>query len=120
MKQLVLAALIALPLPAAAQEEGSDLMKRGLQLFFDGLHEEMEPALRELDLLMDDFGPALRDFATEMGPALRELLAEVEDWSVYEAPEVLPNGDILIRRKPEAPPLPRRAPMIAPPEEIEL
>ena len=120
MKPIALALLIAMPLPAAAQDEGSDLMKRGLQLFFDGLQDEMEPALRELDLLMDEFGPALRDFATQMGPALRDLLAEVEDWSLYEAPEVLPNGDILIRRKPEAPPLPRRAPMIEPPEDIEL
>jgi len=31
------------------------------------------------------------------------VLEEVEDWSQYEAPEVQPNGDIIIRRKPDAP-----------------
>jgi hypothetical protein len=35
----------------------------------------------------------------EMGPALAELAAEVKDWSVYEMPEILPNGDIIIRKK---------------------
>jgi hypothetical protein len=25
----------------------------------------------------------------------------VEDWSVYEMPEILPNGDIIIRKKPK-------------------
>ena len=36
-----------------------------------------------------------------MGPALGSILESVEDWSVYEAPEILPNGDIIIKRKPE-------------------
>lgn len=38
-----------------------------------------------------------------MGPKLRAVLEDVEDWSVYEAPEVLDNGDIIIRRKPDVP-----------------
>jgi hypothetical protein len=38
-----------------------------------------------------------------MGPKLRAVLDDVEDWSVYSPPEVLPNGDIIIRRKPDAP-----------------
>ena len=39
----------------------------------------------------------------EMGPALAEIADKVEDWSRYEAPEILPNGDIIIRRKPDLP-----------------
>lgn len=76
------------------------LMERGAQLFFRGLMEEMEPALGELEQLMEEMEPALRSFAQEMGPGLRSLLDQVDDWTQYEMPEVLPNGDIIIRRKP--------------------
>jgi hypothetical protein len=65
--------------------------------------EEMGPALRELEGLADNLQPALRSFAKEMGPALRDLLDTVEDWSAYEPPIILPNGDILLKRKPDMP-----------------
>jgi len=55
----------------------------------------------------------LRSFAQEMGPALGALLEQVEDWSIYEPPVILPNGDIIIRRKPEAPD-------IAPEEPVDI
>lgn len=99
---LVCSSLMATP-ARAQEDQGLSLMERGAQLFFEGLMKEMEPAIEEFQGLTDDLGPALRDFAAEMGPKLSELLSEVEDWSVYEAPEVLENGDIIIRRKPEAP-----------------
>lgn len=84
--------------------EGLSLMERGARLFMEGILREMEPALDELQGFADDLGPSLRSFAAEMGPALRELLQEVEDWSAYEKPEMLDNGDIIIRRKrPETP-----------------
>jgi len=70
-------------------------------MFLDGMMQEMSPALEDLSELGEKIGPALRDFANEMGPALGSILESVEDWSVYEAPEILPNGDILIKRKPE-------------------
>ncbi len=91
--------------PAAAQEEGEgkSLMEQGAELFFDGLRQELDPALRELSELSDEFGPAMRDFAVEMGPKLRGLMENVEDWSAYQAPEILPNGDIIMRRKPDHP-----------------
>ncbi|SIS79022.1 hypothetical protein SAMN05421759_103291 [Roseivivax lentus] len=100
----VLAVALCLALtPAAAQEaeeeRGLSLMERGLSLFFDGLRQEAEPALTELQRLMEEFEPAMRAFADEMGPALRELMAEVEDWSSYHPPEMLDNGDIIIRKK---------------------
>lgn len=101
--------------PVYADEEPS-LMERGAQLFFEGLMQEMAPALDDLAELMEEAGPALQAFITEMGPKLRSVLEEVEDWSVYSAPEVLPNGDIIIRRKPD---LPHDAPEQAPPAEPE-
>ncbi|NNE51576.1 MAG: hypothetical protein HKN30_04150 [Sulfitobacter sp.] len=101
---LVLIATIAAPQAYAQDpEDGLSLMERGAQLFMEGILKEMEPAIDELSELRDQMGPALRNFAQEMGPKLTELLEEVEDWSAYEAPEVLPNGDIIIRRKPDLP-----------------
>jgi hypothetical protein len=82
-----------------ANPPGLTLMERGALMFMEGILKEMEPAIDELSELTDQMGPALKSFAEEMGPKLTEMLAEVEDWSTYEAPEVLPNGDIIIRRK---------------------
>lgn len=108
MKQILLpAALIALiSSPLAAQEaEGEDsgpsLMERGAELFWEGLCQEMAPALEDLQGMMEEIGPAMGAFLAEMGPALAEIAKEVEDWSVYEMPEILPNGDIIIRKKPK-------------------
>ena len=89
--------------PAVAQDDGTSLMEEGAKLFFRGLMEEVEPALRGLEDLADDLEPALRQFAQEMGPALHGLLEEVEDWSLYDPPVILPNGDILLKRKPDSP-----------------
>ena len=79
--------------PAFAQDtpepEGRDLMSEALRLFMRGLLQEMEPA-------MDDFSALL------------------DNLDAYHAPEVLPNGDIIIRRKT---PL---DPEESDPEEIEL
>jgi hypothetical protein len=105
MKNLALiCVLICSPALASAQavpDTGPSLMERGAQMFLDGMMQEMSPALEDLSELGEKIGPALRDFANEMGPALGSILESVEDWSVYEAPEILPNGDILIKRKPE-------------------
>ncbi|MFD2854436.1 hypothetical protein [Seohaeicola zhoushanensis] len=110
------AALAAAPALAeeAGEPEGRSLMERGMQLFFEGLKDEMSPALRDLGALADEIGPPMQRFLSEMGPALAGILARVEDWTQYEAPEILPNGDIIIRRKPEAPPAP-----VAPEEKVK-
>lgn len=107
MKQIIALPLVSLMLtsPLMAQEEGPTLMERGAQFFFEGLMQEMAPALDDMAKLMEQAGPALQNFVSEMGPKLLTMLEEVEDWSVYEAPEVLPNGDIIIRRKPDVPEL---------------
>jgi len=68
--------------------EGLNLMEEGAKLFFRGLMSEMEPALNDLQGLAD-----------QMGPAFEELQGMIGDFTNYHAPEVLPNGDIIIRRK---------------------
>jgi len=52
-----------------------------------------------------------------MGPAFIALTEKMGDMSHYELPEMLPNGDIILRRKPEATPIDPAAPR---PEDIEL
>lgn len=115
MKSILLIASLGLSAPAYAQDtsdEGLSMMERGAQLLMEGLLQEMEPALDDLKELAEEFGPALESFSAQMGPALRGLLAEVEDWSVYHPPEMLENGDIIIRRK--APDEPELAPEVEP------
>jgi len=95
-------------------EDGLNLMEEGAKLLFRGLMSEMEPALDEMGRALQDIEPALR----QMGPVLRELVAMMGDIENYEAPVRMPNGDILIRRKPGAPPVPEATPPA--PGEIEL
>lgn len=105
MRQLLLigASTICLSFPATAQEaeedDGFSLMERGAQLFFEGIMREMEPAMKDLKGLAENMEPALRQFVEEMGPAFADILGEIEDLSAYHPPEILPNGDIIIRRK---------------------
>lgn len=102
MKHAVLILALALaPLPALAQEspapeaeEGPSLMERGLALFFEGFHQELEPAL-------EGMGDAL----TELQPALDSMMGMIDDMTNYTMPEMLENGDIIMRRKPDAPPV---------------
>ncbi len=98
---LVLATSLAAPLHAQEGDvdTGLSLMEEGAKLFFRGIMEEMEPAMEDLRGLADDMEPALRSFVDDMGPALAELLNKIGDLSVYHPPEVLPNGDIILRRK---------------------
>lgn len=98
------ASLLAMPVTAQdageeAPEDGGGLMKRGAQMFFEGLMGELDPALRELEDLAGEMQPALRSFGEEMGPALQDLMGKVKDWSVYHPPEMLENGDIILRRR---------------------
>ena len=105
MKHAVLMlTLMLIALPARAQEapalppadgnvaEGVDLLQRGMRSILDGLFTEMQPAI-------EDVSRAL----TEMRPMAEKLLGMIDDIGNYEAPVVLENGDILIRRKPAAP-----------------
>ena len=108
MKPIFFAVILSLAVTRAfaAEEDpapGMSLMDRGAQLFLEGLKHEMAPAVDGLQDLLAETGPSLRNFMLEMGPTLRDLGAQIEDWSVYEASEILPNGDIIMRRKLDAP-----------------
>ena len=95
------AVIAATPLQVGAQkqEEGLSLMEEGAKLFLKGILQEMEPALDGLQGLTGEMGPALKQFVDEMGPGFVELLGKIDDFSAYHPPEILPNGDIIIRRK---------------------
>ncbi|WP_321365797.1 AAA+ family ATPase [uncultured Celeribacter sp.] len=88
MKKIALIPMLFLAAPALAEdapsdaEEGWNLLREGSKLLLEHLFEEMGPALEELE----------------------ELEGYVDDLNAYEAPVILPNGDILIRRKPEVTP----------------
>lgn len=106
MKQRLLAAglCVAVSLSGSAgwaeeEAEGRSLMEEGALLFFKGLQEEMAPALEGLQSFMEDAGPSIQAFMLEMGPKLGEVFSQVQDWSQYHAPEMLPNGDIILRKK---------------------
>ena len=100
MKHAVLMLMLSLPVqaqeapaqPPGGVEEGVDLLQRGMRSILDGLFTEMQPAI-------EDMSRAL----TEMKPMADQLFRLIDDIGNYEAPVVLDNGDILIRRKPAAP-----------------
>lgn len=104
MKRFLIPVLLALPLPALAQsvedsQDGIGMIERGLGIIGENLRREFGP---DLERLAGEMGGVLSD----MAPMLRDLAVLVDDLSNYEAPERLANGDVLIRRKPDAPPPP--------------
>lgn len=111
MKKFILILALASPLPALAQdapggevEEGLSLLEQGAQLLLRGMMSEMEPALQ-------DMASALK----EAEPMLRDMLAMMDDLTNYHPPEMMPNGDIILRRK-----LPGDTPPALPDGEVEL
>ena len=101
---ILLCAALAAPVAAQAQSEseggqGRSLMEEGARLFLKGLQQQMEPALEEFEGFAREIGPQMQSFFLEMGPAFKSLMDEVQDWSAYHPPEMLPNGDIILRRK---------------------
>ena len=77
MKPFLTVIFLCIAMPVHAQDEGSsgrDLMAEALRLFMQGFMAEMEPALEDLQGFVDNL-------------------------NAYHPPEVLPNGDIIIRRK---------------------
>lgn len=76
------------PAPDAPQAEQStplfDMVERLLRRFIT----DVEPQLRALE----------HSFA-DLEPEMQRLLGELRDMTQYHPPEVLPNGDIVIRRR---------------------
>jgi len=80
----ILLLMISVTAPAAAQDapsRESDQMSEGMSLLEEGTRMLLEGLMQEL------------------GPALRDLEEKIDDLNAYLPPEVLPNGDIIIRRK---------------------
>ncbi|MCY1127356.1 hypothetical protein OU426_10875 [Frigidibacter sp. RF13] len=76
-------------------EEGMSLIDEGIKIILRALLDDVQPKMEELQKGLDE---AL----AEMGPALKDLLLKIDDFRNYHPPEVLPNGDIIIRRKTPA------------------
>ena len=124
-------ALCLIAAPALAEEpevtpksgdEGFSLMEEGMKLVMRGMMQEMQPALDEMGKALEEAGPALEGLGAEIGPKLRQLITMIDDIKNYDAPVMLPNGDILIRRNAPLPPkMDRQAdPKPGPNGEIEL
>ncbi|MFK7763050.1 MAG: hypothetical protein AB8B62_07295 [Roseobacter sp.] len=112
MRRIFVAIFISVCLghPLFAQDDDAgSFWERSTQQFLENLFQDMEPAWQDM-----------QDFLEQMGPAMMGLMDEVKDWSMYETPEILENGDIIMRRKPQnsekAVPIPMPEPM----PQIEL
>lgn len=97
------------PGPRDDMAAGRSLVERGAELFLRGLMDEVGPQL-------DEMQQGLSAAAKELGPKLTQLLDLIDDVKNYQAPERLPNGDVIIRRVPGAPPPP---PLPAPDDRAE-
>jgi hypothetical protein len=98
MKQIVLclmfaaSPLLAEETPAPNEgERGISLMQQGAELLLNHMMSKVEPSLQ-------DMAEALR----QAQPKITEILAMIDDIRNYHAPEKLPNGDIILRRKTPA------------------
>jgi hypothetical protein len=89
-------AIAALVISLAAVPAQGDSSDDGDQ----NLRERIDEAFREL---MDQMRPALDEFLETL-----QTLEEIDSLEHYQRPEILPNGDIIIRRRPDAPPLPQK------------
>jgi hypothetical protein len=110
------------PRAPRADGDGISLAQEGAKLILRGLMTEMQPALDEMARSLDEVGPKLEGLGDELAPKLRQLVAMIDDFKNYDAPVMLPNGDILIRRN--APLVPRPSlpdvPLPGPKGEIDL
>ena len=85
------------PMPPAQDEPQQDAPTPFADLFerlLRGFLSEAEPQLRELE----------RGFSA-LEPEIQRFLDELRGMTQYHPPEILPNGDILIRRREDTPPL---------------
>ncbi len=107
MKKLLAAIFLSFSAQVVAAQEAEDdgfsLMEQGARMFLQGIMTEMQPALDNMQKLADELEPALREIIDDMGPAFVELFGMIDDLSYYAPPVFLPNGDIILRRLPDAP-----------------
>lgn len=70
------------------------------------LADQLEKFEREADELSEQALKTVEDFIKLLEPMLDRLSFFIDDLPSYHAPETLPNGDIIIRRKREGEKLP--------------
>jgi hypothetical protein len=75
---------------------------------------DWEKLRKGLEELSEDTQKFFESWVDDLGPLFNSLSDKIDDLSDYEKPEVLPNGDIIIRRKPK----PRVPVELKPPIEI--
>jgi hypothetical protein len=92
---IVAAGLAIAPAYGGSADTGADTENRPLS-------EQLDEAFRGL---MEQMKPALDEFLETL-----EVLEGIDSIEHYQRPEILPNGDIIIRRREDAPPLPRPLP----------
>jgi hypothetical protein len=110
------------PVVPEAEDEGFSLMEEGMKLVMRGMMDEMQPAIDEMGKALEEAKPALESLGAEIGPKIGQLIALIDDIGNYEAPAMLPNGDILIRRTAPLVPKfePKTLPQPGPNGEIDL
>lgn len=91
------------PPPAPVQEAPdpapADDLEAGIENFMRNLMTEAQPELQGL-------GDQLSGLVGKLGPVLGDVAEMIDDVRNYQAPERLENGDIIIRRRADAPPPP--------------
>lgn len=103
MKQIAIPALVLMlsATPGVAQDGDNDI-RDGLDMFSEGARTLMEGLLDEMRPMLEEAQPFFED---EVAPFFANLWTLIDDVTAYELPERLPNGDIIIRRSPDAPPI---------------
>ncbi len=92
MRSLAIILAISVPFSANAEERVPPTPQERL--------EELE---RKADELSETARATIEEFVNLIGPMLTRLSRLIDDLPVYETPEVLPNGDIIMRRKRDKP-----------------
>lgn len=80
--------IVPAPLLAQADEQPPQTLDETIETLRDGADALLRHFMQEIE-------PALRD----MAPLLQDLSDFAAELPGYHSPEVLPNGDILLRRK---------------------
>ena len=99
------AALILAITPASAQtpplSNGFEWKRSmdGVENLLDELENGLAGWKERLHGWVEGAETTLWEFLGEMEPVMIELMDLVGDWSLYERPDMLPNGDVIIRRK---------------------
>lgn len=100
LKPICIATALAVGAPGLAAAQSAP------ETLDDQLSEGLGELERKADELSDAARKTIEDFIRIIGPMVSRFSLLIEDLPTYQTPEILPNGDIIIRRKREDPVLP--------------